>query len=138
MYKIYATLFSILFLTGCMATPQQPVRPILSCVDCKGLNYYGPQMPTPDAPGVAMAKVLVGGAVKIAGVAFAVDAIKSTSQTIADAGKYAIVEQPTPTVVTQPDPTVVVQPDPTVITQPPPIIVEQPAPIIVDQPILVQ
>ena len=103
------------FLTGCMTTPVQPVRPVLVCNDCKGLAYYGPQIPAPEAPGVTMAKTLVGGLTSIASVAFTADAIKSTSQTIANAGKYAIVQQPEPTIVTQPEPTIVTQPRPVII-----------------------
>jgi hypothetical protein len=116
-----------------MTTPVQPVRPVLACDDCKGLQYYGPQMPAPEAPGVALGKALIGGAVQIAGFGFAADAAKSVSDTIAGAGKYAIVEQQAPTVVTQPEPTVVTQPAPTVLTQPPPTIVTQPPPIVVEQ-----
>ena len=131
-------LIPTLALCGCMTTPVMPTRPVLSCDDCKGLAYYGPQMPTPDAPGVAMAKTLVGGAVKIAGLGFAFDAVKSTSQTIADAGKYTIVEQQAPTVVTQPSPTVVNQPAPTVVTQPTPTIVTQPPPVVVEPYVVTQ
>jgi len=98
--------------------------------------YYGPQQAPAEAPGVSLGKALIGGAVAIAGYGFAADAVKSTSQTIADAGKYAIVEQPTPTVVTQPDPTVVNQPPPTIVMQPDPIIVDPTVvnPVVVEVP----
>ena len=126
-----------LLLTGCMTTPVQPVRPVLACDDCRGLTYYGSQHAPQEAPGVALARTLAGAAVQIANAGFMADAIKSTSKTIADAGKYAIVEQPAPTVITQPDPTIVTQPDPMIINQPPPIIVPQPPPIIVE-PVVIQ
>ena len=116
-------------LPGCMTTPSMPSRPVLACQDCQGLTYWGPQQPAPEAPGVALGRALIGGAVSIAGYGFAADALKSTTETAANAGRYAVVEQPAPTVVTQPSPTVVEQPqpvvvDPTIVTQPPPVIVE--------------
>ena len=122
--KIAAITLFALFITGCMTTPVMPNRPVLACDDCRGLTYYGPQQAAPEAPGVSLGKALIGGAVAIAGYGFAADAVKSTSQTIADAGKYAIVEQQAPTVVNQPDPTIVTQPDPTIVTQPTPIVVD--------------
>ena len=108
---------SIILLTSCMTPPVQQVRPVLQCEDCKNLTYYGPQLPAQEAPGVSMAKVIVGGITKVAGVAFAVDAIKSTSSTIANAGKVTVVDQQTHSsnIQTQSDPVIVTQPEPIVV-----------------------
>ena len=124
-------LASVVIISGCMATPQpKQVRPVMTCDDCKGLAYYGPQdAPGPD-PRVQMAKTITSGIVSVAGIgagAYGVNqmagAATSIVGTVAGAGKYAIVEQPSPTIVTQPDPTIVTQPEPIIVDPPETVIV---------------
>lgn len=59
-------------LVGCMESA--PVRPVLTCTDCKGLAYYGP--PPPD-PRVEMAKVITGGLSTVVGAVINGDTIKA-------------------------------------------------------------
>lgn len=89
-------------LTGCanMGPPQeQPVRPVLSCADCNGLTYYGPQTgPAPD-PRVQMAGVIAKGVTSVAGIAAGAYAATDIASTIAGAG--SVVFGPGSTTTTQ-------------------------------------
>ena len=59
-------------LVGCMEA--MPVRPVLTCADCNGLTYYGPQQPDPR---VEMAKVITGGVSSVAGIFVGGDVLKT-------------------------------------------------------------
>ena len=90
-------------LTGCagMEAPEPaPIRPVLSCDDCSGLTYYGPQMaPAPD-PRVQMAQIITGGITKVAGIVGGTYAATNIAGTIADAGKYVVGPSTTQTTTT--------------------------------------
>ena len=62
---------ALLALPGCASmqpAPAPPVRPVLTCADCKGLDYYGPQQaPAPD-PRVQMASVIAKAVTGITGI----------------------------------------------------------------------
>ena len=60
-------ILSSVLLYGCMAPTKQEVRPILTCDDCRGLNYYGPLTVAPD-PRVQMAGVIARGITGVAGI----------------------------------------------------------------------
>ena len=67
----YIFLIGIVFTTGCstIGPPEPlPVRPVLSCENCSGLTYYGPQQaPAPD-PRVQMASTITKGIVGVTGI----------------------------------------------------------------------
>ena len=90
MYIKFLIVSLLAFTTGCAnmgPAPQQPIRPVITCDDCKGLAYYGPQTgPAPD-PRVQMASVVVKGITGIAGIAAGAYAATDIASTIADAGK---------------------------------------------------
>ena len=106
-------------LVGCsasmMETPVQPVRPIISCTDCKGLVYYGEQQPAPEAPGVSLARVLTDGVSKVALGYIGADLAKSVVSTVADSGKQYSNNTTTTTTTSQSPPVVVEQPNPLVV-----------------------
>lgn len=68
----------------------QPIRPILSCDDCSGLTYFGPQQEAAPDPRVQMADIIVGGITKVVGVAGGVYAATEIASTVAGAGKYVV------------------------------------------------
>lgn len=72
-------------LTGCMES--LPVRPVLTCVQCHGLEYYGPQAPDPR---VEMARALTGGLSTVVGAAIHGDVLKSLHQS---AGAASTIER---------------------------------------------
>ena len=100
--KIVA-LLSAVSMTGCAnmgPAPVQPVRPVLSCDDCSGLKYYGPQVgPAPD-PRVQMASVIVKGITSAAGIAAGAYAATDIASTIAGAGKTVFAPGNTTTTTT--------------------------------------
>jgi len=142
MKRIAVLLPLALTLTACATTSPAPQKPVLSCKDCNDLVYYGPPAPAPEHPAVAALKVLAGAGTAIAGYSYMSSTAQNITDTAANAGKYAIVTQPDPTIVTQPDPTIVTQPSPTIVTQPSPIVVDPtivptPDPVIVN-PVIVE
>ena len=68
----YLSLLLILPLISCMEA--LPVRPVLTCADCTGLTYYGPQQPDPR---VEMARVITGGLSSMTGIIVGGDVLKS-------------------------------------------------------------
>lgn len=123
-------IFVLIFLTGCsnMGPPKpQPVRPVLTCNDCSGLAYYGPQQAPPPDPRVQMAHILTGGITKVLGIGAGVYAATEMAKTVSDAGRYVVgptnttetttssIEAVQPTVVTTdkaiPIEPVIVQPE---------------------------
>ena len=62
---------ALLALPGCSSmqpAPAPPVRPVLTCADCRGLDYYGPQQaPAPD-PRVQMASVIAKAVTGVTGI----------------------------------------------------------------------
>lgn len=77
-----------------------PVRPVISCQDCKGLTYYGPQMaPAPD-PRVQMAQIVTKGITGVFGIAAGAYAATDIASTIAGAGKMVLGPSSTNTTTT--------------------------------------
>lgn len=80
----------ILLLVSCSGLepiPPAPIRPIMSCEDCTGLVYYGPQQaPTPD-PRIQMASIITKGVTSMAGIAAGVYGAVEVAHTISDAGQ---------------------------------------------------
>lgn len=71
MVKLIIIFTNIVLISGCSTMEPSdplPVRPIISCEDCSGLIYYGPQQePAPD-PRIQLASIIVRGLVSGAGI----------------------------------------------------------------------
>ena len=99
-----------LFLTGCAGmepAQPQPLRPVLACDDCKGLEYYGPQIdPAPD-PRVQMASIITKGLTSVIGIGAGAYVATDIASTIAGAGSVAFGTNTTNTTTTTQAPPVV-------------------------------